>query len=43
MFNQACGGIIMTKQKGGSHNKQNSKSKPKQKTSGSSNGQNGYH
>lgn len=38
-------GIIMTKhtKKGGSHNKQNSKQKPKHKTSGSANGQNGYH
>ena len=36
---------MMTKQskKGGSQNKQNSNSKPKQKTSGSANGQNGYH
>ncbi len=29
--------------KGGNKNKQNSKSKPKNKTSGSQNGQNGYH
>ncbi|AKQ71996.1 hypothetical protein B14_03537 [Bacillus licheniformis] len=29
--------------KGGSHNKQNSKQSPKNKTSGSANGQNGYH
>ncbi|QBG55183.1 hypothetical protein D2M30_0832 [Bacillus amyloliquefaciens] len=36
---------IMTKhtKKGGSHNKQNSKNGPKNKTSGSANGQNGYH
>ncbi|KJJ42583.1 hypothetical protein BHT94_11150 [Bacillus licheniformis] len=35
----------MTKhtKKGGSHNKQNSKSKSGNKTSGSANGQNGYH
>ncbi|ADM36857.1 hypothetical protein NRS6186_04315 [Bacillus subtilis] len=35
----------MTKhtKKGGSHNKQNSKSKSSHKTSGSANGQNGYH
>lgn len=35
----------MTKhtKKGGSHNKQNSKNGPKKKTSGSANGQNGYH
>jgi hypothetical protein len=38
-------GIQMTKhtKKGGSHNKQNSNQKPKNKTSGSANGQNGYH
>ncbi|MGX1195261.1 hypothetical protein RKD52_003813 [Metabacillus sp. SLBN-84] len=35
----------MTKhtKKGGSHTKQSSKSKPQNKTSGSANGQNGYH
>ncbi|MBV2240600.1 hypothetical protein KQR57_04385 [Bacillus inaquosorum] len=32
-----------TYEKGGSHNKQNSKSKSSNKTSGSANGQNGYH
>ncbi|TWO90082.1 hypothetical protein EUA42_16255 [Bacillus velezensis] len=39
------GESIMTKhtKKGGSHNKQNSKNGPKNKTSGSANGQNGYH
>ncbi|MDF4195949.1 hypothetical protein [Bacillus amyloliquefaciens] len=39
------GESIMTKhtKKGGSHNKQNSKNGLKNKTSGSANGQNGYH
>ncbi|SFQ82295.1 hypothetical protein SAMN02745910_03880 [Priestia endophytica DSM 13796] len=39
------GEIAMSKhtKKGGSHNKQNSKQSPKSKTSGSQNGQNGYH
>lgn len=36
-----AGGIIMTKKDGGT--KQKGKNKPKQKTSGSANGQNGYH
>ncbi len=32
-----------TSKKGGNHTKQSSKNKPTQKTSGSANGQNGYH